>query len=249
MIPKIIHYCWFGNNKKSETVRKCIFSWKKHLPNYQFMEWTEKNYPLIEKFTIDAYENKSWAFLVDYVRFDVLKKYGGIYLDTDMLLIKSLDTFLDNECFVGFQDVQLINGAIIGAKPNNAYITNCLNHYKNLIFTSQLPILPEIMTAMLKVEKSKVTVFSTSFFYPLPFLERNKNPSSFIKKNTYSIHLWDASWLDEWQFFANGFKKDGIRKAIIRLKNQPIQPIRYYIKLLKAIVPTRLKAFLKKLIF
>ena len=90
-IPHIIHYCWFGRNPKSELVLNCIESWKKYLPGYEIREWNEDNYDVTQvNFVKEAYENQKWAFVSDYVRFDVLYQFGGIYFDTDVELLKPI---------------------------------------------------------------------------------------------------------------------------------------------------------------
>src|SRR5690606_8141901 len=99
MLPKKIHYCWFGKKPIPKILKYCIDSWKTQLPDYQFFLWNEGNTAFDCEFINKAYDDKNWAFVSDYVRLKVVYEYGGIYLDTDMLLLKSLDNFLDNECF------------------------------------------------------------------------------------------------------------------------------------------------------
>ena len=92
MIPKIIHYCWFGKNKKPKLVRDCIKSWKSLHPDYEIIEWNEKTFPIDNEFLQYMYKNKKWAFVSDYARLKILYEYGGYYLDTDMILVKRLDS-------------------------------------------------------------------------------------------------------------------------------------------------------------
>ena len=96
MIPKIIHYCWFGGNPLPESALKCIASWRKFLPDYEIKEWNENNFP-IEKcplYAKQAYQSKKWAFVSDYARFKILYDYGGLYFDTDVELIKPIDDII-----------------------------------------------------------------------------------------------------------------------------------------------------------
>ena len=94
-IPRVIHYCWFGNGTLPEKTVKCIESWKQYCPGYEIKQWNEKNYDVNKiPYIMDAYKEKKWAFVADYARLDILWKYGGFYLDTDVELIKSLDFFL-----------------------------------------------------------------------------------------------------------------------------------------------------------
>ena len=102
MIPKKIHYCWFGGNPLPELAIRCIESWKKYCPDYEIIRWDESNYDVTKnKYMYQAYENKRWGFVPDYARLDIIYNYGGIYLDTDVELLNSLDDLLDQKCFLG----------------------------------------------------------------------------------------------------------------------------------------------------
>lgn len=104
MIPKIIHYIWFGGNPLPELAVKCIESWKKYCPDYEIMIWDERNFDVsVCAYTKEAYDAKKWAFVSDYVRLKALYEYGGIYMDTDVELVKSLDGFLHEKAFSGFE--------------------------------------------------------------------------------------------------------------------------------------------------
>ena len=117
MIPKIIHFCWFGNNPKTELAEKCIASWKKFLPDYELKEWNESNFDIDQHpFTREAYQAKKYAFVTDYVRLFVLKEYGGIYMDTDVEVIKNLDCFLQHNAFSGFETSEYVQTGIIGSE-------------------------------------------------------------------------------------------------------------------------------------
>ena len=97
-IPKVIHYCWFGGHEKPKLINKCLETWKRYLKDYEIMEWNEENFNIdICSFTKEAYEDKKWAFVSDYCRLWVLYNYGGIYLDTDIEILKPLDDLLDNK--------------------------------------------------------------------------------------------------------------------------------------------------------
>ena len=103
-IPKVIHYCWFGRGKLPKLAKKCIKSWKKYLPDYKIIEWNEDNFDInSNQYVREAYEAKKYAFVSDYVRLYALYNYGGIYMDTDVEVIKSLDEFLIHEAFSGFE--------------------------------------------------------------------------------------------------------------------------------------------------
>lgn len=115
MIPKIIHYCWFGGNPLPDDAKKCIASWKKYFPDYEIKEWNESNYDLsVCSYVKEAYKSKKWAFVADYARFDILYKYGGLYFDTDVEVIKSFDNILENGAFMGQE-----TGVSLGVNPTS----------------------------------------------------------------------------------------------------------------------------------
>lgn len=117
-IPKVIHYCWFGKGEKSNLSEKCIQSWKEKLEGYEIIEWNEENFNInCNKYVKEAYERKKYAFVSDYVRLYVLYNYGGIYLDTDVEVLKTFDQFLVNDSFVGFEDKELISTGALATIP------------------------------------------------------------------------------------------------------------------------------------
>ena len=119
-IPKIIHYCWFGKNEKSDLAKKCIDSWKKKCPDYQIIEWNEENFDITtNEYVYEAYMNKKWAFVSDFVRIFALYNNGGIYLDTDVEILKNMDEFLCNTTFFGFETIDKVSTGIIGAQKGN----------------------------------------------------------------------------------------------------------------------------------
>lgn len=130
MIPKKIHYVWFGN-KKNKLMERCIDSWKKL--NYEVYEWNEKTYDINKNsFVREAYKKQNWAFLSDYIRLDILYNLGGIYIDTDVLLIKKLDdNLLDTDVIIGFQFDCLLGTHFIGTKPKSLFIKLFLDKYNN----------------------------------------------------------------------------------------------------------------------
>ncbi|MBP3463612.1 MAG: hypothetical protein J6K45_03935 [Clostridia bacterium] len=112
-IPKKIHYCWFGNGDKPELVEKCIKSWKKYCPDYEIIEWNESNYDVTMcDYSKEAYENKKWAFVTDYARLWIIYNHGGIYLDTDVEIIKNIDFILETDSFLASEDNVHINTGV-----------------------------------------------------------------------------------------------------------------------------------------
>lgn len=253
-IPKIIHYCWFGNTKKSTLINECILSWKKYLPDYKIIEWNEKNSDLSHPFVKQAYSKKKWAFVSDYVRLQKLYEYGGIYLDTDMMVLKGIDVFLDNDCFFGAEDENLISVGIVGSTVQNKFIKKCLMRYDFIDFDLNLATtitMPSIVTKIFRqvnnyknsfkstITLGDVTIFPVEFFYPISFYERHEinNYISYIQPNTYMIHLWSSSWFEYSEFhdirnreYLKGFKK--IRNKI--MKERRIE-MKYIVKIASCI--------------
>ena len=112
MIPKKIHYCWFGRGEKPKLAKKCIESWKKYCPDYEIVEWNEDNFDINQnEYTKYCYNNKKFAFLSDYARLMVVYKEGGIYFDTDVEVVRSFDDLLNNKAFVGFETDEYVKAA------------------------------------------------------------------------------------------------------------------------------------------
>lgn len=214
-IPKTIHYCWFGKAKKSKLILECLATWKSHLPDYEIIEWNESNVNFDSEFVIKAYELKKWAFVSDYIRLKILYEYGGIYLDTDMFLIRSLNDFLDDFCFLGYEEEHLISAGIIGAQKGNLFIKNCLDFYKSYGLTATsnfhsitIPLLLTKEYQEKKLLQKEIHIYPTAYFYPFPNSQKKDilNFKKYIQPNTYAIHLWNASWVeyDEFYYIRNG---------------------------------------------
>ena len=207
MIPKKIHYCWFGGNQKSELIQKCIESWKKYAPDYDIIEWNENNYDIDKiKYSKQAYEAKKYAFVSDVARFEILFNEGGIYLDTDVELIKPIDAFLENHLFMGYDQKGLIaSGLIMGAEKNNPILMDIIKYYKVNCFllengrpnsTTVVTIVSDILKRQ-KIEldgkyreKDGITLYPWEVFDPYDY-EHDKMK---ISEHTVSIHHYAASW-------------------------------------------------------
>lgn len=215
MIPKVIHYCWFGGNPLPELAVKCIESWKKYCPDYEIIEWNESNYDISSAplYVRQAYEAKKWAFVSDYVRLDLIYKYGGIYLDTDVELISSLDPFLDNDCFMGLEtDIYINTGLGFGAVSRHKAIKELMELYDDMLFvnkdgTLNLTTCPIITTDYYvgkgfirenkKQEIENTVIYPSEYFCPKDYITHE----CLITRKTVSIHHFDASWLTEEQRF------------------------------------------------
>lgn len=230
MIPKIIHYCWFGPNKMSKTDLKCIKSWKKHLPEYKLMLWNEDNSPIDVPFVKAALKAKKYAFSADYVRIWALNKYGGVYMDTDMLALKNLDSFLDCKSFLGKENENTCNAAIMGCEKECTFISNVFERYNNLSFSIeniQNIAIPKIITEVINTltDIDKPIIYPPDVFYPLPFEATSEgifDYKQYLTENSVAVHLWNASWLDELNEYrkqSHGWRKYwNIIKAHIKKK-------------------------------
>ena len=146
MIPKVIHYCWFGHNPLPEFAQKCIASWRKFLPDYEIKEWNEDNFDVnMVPYTAEAYKCKKYAFVSDFARFWILYNYGGIYFDTDVEVIRSIDDIIANGAFMGVETpvkkkndiLTVAPGLGIGAEPNMDFYQQLLSYYTELHFVDK----------------------------------------------------------------------------------------------------------------
>lgn len=210
-IPKIIHYCWFGGKHKPESVKKCIDSWRRYCPDYEIKEWNESNIDLsMNIYTLQAYEAKAWGFVPDYLRLWIVYQYGGIYLDTDVQVIKSLDSLLEYKAFAGFEDNEHVAlGLGFGAEKGCEFLRLHMEQYDQLKFQLEDGSLnktpsPQYTTQLLSryglKENDKliqtvcgVVIFPPEYFCPKSF----ETGFTKITKNTFSIHQFDGSWCSD----------------------------------------------------
>ena len=237
MIPKKIHYCWIGGNPLPESAKKCIQSWKKYCPDYEIIEWNENNYDFTQnEYMKEALENKKWGFVPDYARLDIVYRHGGIYLDTDVEIVKSFDDLLLYNGFAGFESKEYVNlGQGFGAEPNNSVIKALLDSYQKLRFVDEngkidltaSPVLNTITLEQLGIirngsyqEVAGFSIFPTDYLCP-----KSLNDGIIrMTENTYSIHHFEASWFTEEQQiekkkrWAEKQKKAKIKKIRAKLK-------------------------------
>lgn len=207
MIPKVIHYCWFGRNPKPSSVQKCIASWKKYCPDYKIIEWNEDNYPLYDnQYCRQAYEAKKWAFATDYARLWIIYNYGGIYLDTDVEIIKSWDPLLVHECFLGRQPgFQVNTGVGVGAVKGHPLIKKMMDDYNDIPFikkngamdlwtcphrNSQWLFEHGLKREDVYQEIAGAAIYPIEYFSPKDAWSRQTVKTL----NTYSIHHCDGTW-------------------------------------------------------
>ena len=209
MIPKMIHYCWFGGNPLTELAEKCIESWRKHFPDYQIVEWNENNFDInCCTYVRQAYEAKKWAFVSDYARFKILYESGGIYFDIDVEVIKPFDPILEKGGFMGCETAQstVAPGLGIASPPRLDIIKEILDDYEASEFlkpdgSCDLTTIVERTTNLFKkhglVETSQIQKIADIYIYPMEYfcpidIETGK---LHITDNTYSIHRYDGSWI------------------------------------------------------
>ncbi len=220
MIPKKIHYCWFGGNPLTEIAKKCIDSWKKFFPDYEIIEWNEQNFDVYcNDYVKEAYENKKWAFVSDYARFKILYEEGGLYFDTDVEVVKDMSKIIEQGSFMGAESLTTVNpGLGIGASKGLEFYKIVLedyekSHFKNEDGTINLTTIVERTTKFLekyglkeinKIENFKeITIYPKEYFCPINY-ETNELT---LTDETYSIHHYTASWYDETQKCALKLKR------------------------------------------
>lgn len=209
MIPKIIHYCWFGNGPKGKKEIKCIESWKKFCPDYKIIEWNESNIDISSNDYIkEAYANKKYAFVTDYVRLYAMYNYGGIYMDTDVEIIKPIDDFLLDKAFSGFESSGLIPTGIMASEKGFKLYKEFLDYYTDKHFVKENGTLDmttnvTIMTNILekyglvlnncKQTINEWTLYPSDYFCPLD----NSTGKLNITSNTCTIHWFAKSWVSK----------------------------------------------------
>lgn len=210
MIPKKIHYCWFGNTELPDKDKKCIESWKKYCPDYEIIRWDESNFDITKcKYMRQAYGQKKWGFVPDFARLDIIYNEGGIYLDTDVELIKGVEDLLDNSAFMGFEDRYSVNlGSGFGAEKHNKIIGFLRDMYYNISFIDKdgnlnLTASPMYTTKGLQnlglILNNQTQMIYNIKIYPSEWFSPIDFSSGIVKKtvNTHSIHHYNMSWKDE----------------------------------------------------
>ena len=206
MIPRKIHYCWFGHGEKPPIAQKCIASWKKYCPDYEIIEWNEDNFDVnMNGYTLMCYEQKKYAFLTDYIRLMVLLEQGGLYFDTDVELLRNFNDLLDQPAFFGFEDdVHINTGVGCGCEPGNPAVKTMLEAYEPLLAGDQGVIgCPVLNTqALIKhglVLNGEKQQLDHAVVYPADWFNPYDDPTGRLRKtqNTHSIHWFSKSWMSK----------------------------------------------------
>lgn len=243
MIPKIIHYCWFGGKPLPELAQKCIASWRKYLPEYEIKEWNESNFDVnCIPYTSEAYKAKKYAFVSDYARFKILYEEGGLYFDTDVEVIKSMDGIISKGPFMGCErdgdelagiSPSVAPGLGLGAIPGLSLYKDLLDLYATLRFSEEkgklnlktvvdytTEILSKygLMNAKELQQVAGIWIYPKEYFNPISHVNELK-----ITNNTYSIHHYAGTWLPASEKLKNRIIKLAGRrlwKFIINLRSK-----------------------------
>lgn len=253
-IPKIIHYCWFGGNPLPKLAEKCIGSWKKHCPDYTIIQWNEDNFDVTvaPAYVRQAYAARRWAFVTDYVRLKALLEMGGIYMDTDVELVKPLDPYLHHAAFAGFENPQRIQTGLLACEKDFPLFREFIRYYDTATFqredgtvdtTTNVQILSELCLAHgLKPDGSRQTVaglalYPTEYFSPVDFDTEKLHRT----RNTVAIHWFAASWHTE-------AERQYFEEEKLRLKRDRQSELRVRIgtRLLGEAGYAKLKAWMKR---
>lgn len=224
MIPKIIHYCWLSGDPFPDTIKKCMETWKKKLPDYEFILWDTNRFDINSSIWVkQAFEAKKYAFAADYIRLYAVYNYGGIYLDTDVEVIKSYNSLLHLDYFIGCESKDLsLEPATFGASPKCKWVKQCLDYYNDRFFVLEngkydMEVLPCIMKNVLNPIyhfsliqsipdlysiNTNLYVFDKDFFCPKSYSSRiiQKTP------NTFSIHQYTTTWKNKRQKIISFFQ-------------------------------------------
>lgn len=199
MIPKKIHYCWFSGEPYPDSIQRCLDSWRKFLPDFEWVHWdAEKARATGIPWVVEALEQKKWAFAADAVRLYALYSEGGIYLDTDVEVLKSFDDLLDREYFVGYENgSKRIEGAVMGAAPNSPVIAKALEFYQTHPFGYEERevdglVLPNILARAFE-EMPNLEIFPEHVFSPKSYIDGKVR----LHPETLCIHHFSSSWRPE----------------------------------------------------
>lgn len=209
MIPKTIHYCWFGGSEKPEKAKKCIASWKRICPDYEIREWNEGNFSLDDcpQYIKDAYTAKKYAYVTDFVRLKVLHDQGGFYMDTDVELLKSLDLFLKDRAVIGFENDSFVNsGQMLAAEAGHPILEEMMVCYEGMDFyrpddSMYLMGCPHVNTDVLVnhglVKNGREQTVADFHIYPADWFNPLDSATGLLNKtaNTVSIHWYSMSWI------------------------------------------------------
>lgn len=224
-IPKIIHYCWFGRNSKPKLAEKCIKSWEKVCPDYEIIEWNEDNFDVSAAplYVRQAYEAGRWAFVTDYVRLKAMTEMGGIYMDTDVEVVKPLDPFLEHEAFAGFEHPTRIQTGLLACRRGFPLFEEFLRYYDDASFlrpdgSADITTNVEILTNLCRKRglelNDKFQIVDGLAIYPREVFCPVDYDTKKLKKTrkTVTIHWFSGSWHTEEELEALREEKRQLRR-------------------------------------
>lgn len=237
MIPKKVHYIWLGKKPKDKLTEICLLTWKDKMPEYEFIEWNETNLDLDKisqesEYFAECRKRNLYAFMADYLRIKILYEQGGIYIDTDVQAIKSLDPLLDRNLILGYEECTIdvvnkqIGTGLIASEKGNWFIEKIHYFYNNDIMNSDMFIIPVIMTdiynKLSEEEKRKIEILSKEYFSPYDSGGGKRFSTELITDNTYAIHWFSYSWGNyknrKWALVKH--IKNPIKRRIQMIKNR-----------------------------
>ena len=226
-IPKIIHYCWFGRNPKPKLAERCIKSWKKFCPDYEIIEWNEDSFDVAAapKYVRQAYEARRWAFVSDYVRLRALVEMGGVYMDTDVEVVKPLDPYLKHEAFAGFEHMERVQTGLLACRKDFPLFREFMAYYDTASFlrpdgTPDVTTNVEILSGLCREhglvfhDKYQVVdglaVYPREVFCPVDFDTKKLKKT----RKTVTIHWFSGSWHTEEELAAMWEEKKQLQREM-----------------------------------
>jgi len=234
-IPKIIHYCWFGGKPKPELAEKCIRSWKKYCPDYEILEWNEANFDVSSapSYVQQAYACRRWAFVSDYVRLKALTEMGGVYMDTDVEVVKPLDPYLRHRAFAGFEHPERVQTGLLACEKGFPLFREFMAYYDRASFlrsdgTPDVTTNVEILTGLCRErgmvcndsyqEIDGLAIYPRAIFCPVDFDTKKLRKT----RKTVVIHWFSGSWHTEEEL-------EAMRQEKLRQRRERNSNIRYAI--------------------
>lgn len=237
MIPKIIHYCWFGCSDMPQQAKNCIASWHEFMPDWEYKLWNEDNFDIKQNaYTKEAYEARKFAFVSDYVRLWALCNQGGVYLDTDVKVFNPFDNLLNYKAFAGFEGSKHlpVGTCVMASEPHGEWVTEMLEAYKNRHFimngkpdfTTNVQFISSIMCENGFVQNGTEQDYKDLHVFPVEYFSPKQTTGEYFRtENTYCEHLGLCSWADNsrgWKGLVGKVVGSKTMTKLIKLKRKLI---------------------------